>query len=464
MPDLRHDPKKLLEKAFTLYGTEYYRTFTPGLIGLINDSRNVAIYRSPKKHLELQLEIMQYIERMDKTVSDGKKVAKVEKDADSILEQRKRNRTLSLAYRSIVDGMAWRSFGFSRWTIRVVSQAKSPGLSHDKDGRNDEIKHAIGVVSSKRYVLLHDATNILRVGDLSLLPKLPENKPVLGEVKTGKRVITARSVGKKLDTKIDTSKQEERLLQAQVMLDTRRWFFKKQSVTITEHRPVNKDFLASAGAVMKQAMNKGVSSRYLSPYLYMEAYDIPKILDDFAGDATKFGALLDSLSIPSEELLGLQTNFDSLAILQDNEVVRTSPPYTAYPFKSEVIAKLITGQMLTRTMIIRSKLEEAFSMRGYELRIDENVLDKSLENPIDDNEFFSSHILFPGDEPRDQYAHIVHKQSGFMYPVAVHLAMITQEYISVEYIVSLAEAVRPTAVKGQSILFYQEIIDNQRWL
>lgn len=463
MTDLRHDPKKLLEKAFTLYGNAYYQSFTSGLIELVNASKTPVYYKDPKKHLQLQVEIMGYIEQMDKTVSDGKK-ASVAKGGDRhLLDQRIRNRTLSLAYRTIGDGIAWRSFGFSRWAIRVISQAKSPGSSHGKTGRRDELKHADSVVMSKKYVMLHDSTNILRVGDLSLLIKLPNNQPLLGEVKTGKPVITANSVGKKLDAKTDCSKQEIRLFQAQVMLDSRKWFFKEQSINITEYHPTNKDFLAGAGAVMKQAIIKGVSSRYLSAYLYVEAFDIPKIVDDCT-DAESLEVLLSQIDSPEGELLGLQTSYDSLAILQDNDVVRSSPPYSVYPFSSEVIAKLISGQLLVRTMVVRSKLEEEFILRGYELQIDVETLDKSIENPVDDNEFLSSHNLFPGNEPSEEYAYIIHKKTGFMYPVAIQLAMITYEYISVEYIVSLAEAVRATAVEGQPNLFYQEIIDNHRWL
>ena len=38
------------------------------------------------------------------------------------------------------------------------------------------------------------------------------------------------------------------------------------------------------------------------------------------------------------------------------------------------------------------------------------------------------------------------------------------EFLSVEYIVSVADAVRATAKPGEQSAFYREITDNYRWL
>lgn len=457
----RFDGRNILKDCFTLFGNSYYDSFIPGITDLIKLSRERQYYRDPTKHFGLQVGMLDVITKMDEAVAQGKKeVRKSNKDDDLVL-QRRRNRVIALAYRQISDGIAWRSVGFSRFTIRVVSQAPSPGSAHGKEaGRKHEMTYATNVVRNGGFVLIHDATNILRVGDLSALKKIPDI-PYLSEVKAHKGIATPKDIDERLSGGDPTTKQEDRLWQAQIMLSSRLWHVDGKNVAITKVGVAKKDFLASANSVLKQATKKGVYGRMLSSYMYMEAFDVRKIMKDFA-DVASFQHLLDSLPKPKEKLLSIHSNYDTISTLIGNEVMRSVPPYTIFPFSAEIAAKVITGQLTFRTMILKKELEDEFLKFGYQLIINEAALDKAAKDE-DHTAFLSSRILFPDKDP-EAFVHIRHNKSGFMYPMQMFLATLAYEFLSVEYIVSAAEAVRATTKPGEQGAFYPEFTDNYRWL
>lgn len=461
MKNDRFDGRNILKECFTLFGNSYYDSFISGITDLIKLSRDRQYYKDPNKHFGLQVGMLDVITKMDEAVAQGKQEARKNDNAEDLLLQRRRNRVIALAYRQISDGIAWRSVGYSRFTIRVMSQAPSPGSAHGKEaGRKHEMAYAKNVVRSGGFVLIHDATNILRVGDLSALKKIPDI-PYLSEVKAHKGIATPKDIDERLEGGNPTTKQEERLWQAQIMLSTRRWYLEGGTIPITKVKVVNKDFLPGANAVLKQAARKGAYGKKLSSYMYMEAFDIRKIMKDFA-DPASFQALLDSLPKPNEELLSIHSNYDTISILIGNEVQRSVPPYTIFPFSAEITAKVITGQLTFRIKVLKRELENEFLKFGYQLIIDEKALDEAAKEE-DHVAFLSSRLLFPDKDP-GAFVHIKHMRSGFMYPLQMFFATLAYELLSVEYIVSAAEAVRATATPGKESAFYPEFADNYRWL
>lgn len=455
------DGRNVLKECFTLFGGKYYDSFIPGMTDLVKLARDPQYYKDPAKHFSLQVGLLDTITKMDEVVAQGKQEARKKSDDKDIAIQRKRNRVIALAYRQISDGIAWRSVGYSRFTIRVVSQARSPGSAHGKEiGRKKEMDFAANVVRNNGYVLVHDATNVLRVGDLSALKSIP-GIPYLSEVKNKKGIATPKDIDERLEGGSPTTKQEDRLWQAQIMLSSRKLYVEGGTIPVTEISAKKKDFLVSAGAVLKQAVSKGVYGKMLSSYMYIEAFDVRKNMKDFK-DTKSFQLLLDTLPSPSEELLSIHSNYDTIATLMGNEVMRSVPPYTIFPFSAEIVAKLITGQLVFRTKILRKELENEFLKYGYELIINEKALDAAAQDE-DHVAFLSSRILFPDKDP-DAFVHIRHNKSGFMYPMQMFLATIAYEFLSVEYIVSVAEAVRATAKPGEQSAFYPEITDSYRWL
>jgi len=456
-------PHELISKCFILFSNDYYNSFIPGITDLVKLSRNREYYQSPAKHLGLQLGLLERIAELDQATFEGKQAARASNDEDKedLLLQRKRNKVLSFAMRQIADGIAWRSVGFSRFTIRVVSQAHSPGSTQGKEvGRKKEIAYALNAVGNRNFVLIHDATNYLRVGDLSLLKEI-SGTPFLGEVKNKKGIATAIDIGERLEESKPITKQESRLLQAQIMLSSRQWKINGQRLNVSEIMPTKKDYLASLNAVLKQAMNKGAYGRSVSPYIYIEAFDVRKLVTEFK-DAKTLETLLDALPSPSTELIGIYSNYDAIQTLLDNEVVRSGPPHSIFPLSAEVTAKVMTGQMVFRVMILRKELEQEFLKYGYEFSLDEQALDIAVK--ADHGDELSGRILFP-DKINEGYMHIRHVQSRFVFPVHTFIASMAYELLSVTYVVSIAEAARKTMNnKNSAEIIYPEPLDAYRWL
>ncbi|WP_159079305.1 hypothetical protein [Plantactinospora sp. BC1] len=102
--------------------------------------------------------------------------------------------------KSIGDALAWRSFGYDRQVIMALSRNASPGIMHGKDGLTKERE----VIASAwrdngEFVLHHDLTAALRVGDLSVFRA--DGSVLLHEVKINSK----RRIRKQDQLLIDTS-------------------------------------------------------------------------------------------------------------------------------------------------------------------------------------------------------------------------------------------------------------------
>ena len=221
---------KLLKEGYRLFADAYYISFLSSLTDLVKQAKKVEFYKNPKRYLELQLGLLQLIENTDKVISEGKQEARKSGDVE-IIKQRKRNKTLAYAFRTIGDGMAWRSNGYSRFVIRVLSQGRSPGAANDKSGRKREIEWAKNAALNGGYVMLHDVTNVLRVGDLSLYNPVPDITPYISEVKSKKDLATAKQIQEKLDaikSEIDSMNQRlknlESIAEREQSKTTKKWY------------------------------------------------------------------------------------------------------------------------------------------------------------------------------------------------------------------------------------------------
>jgi hypothetical protein len=468
MPDVPETPAKttrhdrfdklgLIAECCTLFGTEYYHSFLPGVESIVKLARDRQHYKHPEKHIGVQLGILEAIEGVEEAASKGKKIARDEGDEEFRLQSR-RNKFIGKAYRQIADGVAWRTLDFSRFTVRVLSQARSPGAAWGKDvGRNKEKQRALNVVRNGGFVLIHDATNYLRVGDLSSMPELPSNKPYLAEVKN-KELITASSVNKKLKRKMKTDKQEFRLYQAQIMI-TDRMFYIENDVPVVDISPKLIDYMSSASAVMKKAAKEGIAANLVTPYMFVDAVDIPVLMKDEG-----FQAKLEAMARPKQPTFMQQSNYDYLQLLGAEEVARNVAPYTIFPLPANIVAKLITGEMILTTTLYADPLREEFAKYGWRLDIDENVLEAYEANTDAEGvAFFSDELLFPGDEDVKEWIFLRHP-NGFVFPCAQLLLQMAHEFTSVQYVVSVAEEVMKHCTPGGTNLLYPDVKDSRRWL
>jgi hypothetical protein len=89
-------------------------------------------------------------------------------------------------FRSIGDAMAWRLFGYDRRVIVALSRNQPPGPMVGKDGLAAERDFLTSSwQDTHQFVLLHDLTNCLRIGDVTVFTGgVTEYEAYLGEIKT----------------------------------------------------------------------------------------------------------------------------------------------------------------------------------------------------------------------------------------------------------------------------------------
>jgi hypothetical protein len=71
-------------------------------------------------------------------------------------------------FRCVGDALAWRVFGFQRKEIIASSQNAPPGPIAGKSGLQAELEAVAQARAEGRFALLHDLTNCLRIGDITV--------------------------------------------------------------------------------------------------------------------------------------------------------------------------------------------------------------------------------------------------------------------------------------------------------
>ena len=96
---------------------------------------------------------------------------------------------LAHVIKQIADGVAWRSLGYDRGSIRELAAAHQTGHMDTQTAISEMTAAAIHVVESGDLVILNDLTNFLRYGDLTIVS--PDSVSIR-EVKAGKASARSR--------------------------------------------------------------------------------------------------------------------------------------------------------------------------------------------------------------------------------------------------------------------------------
>jgi len=456
------DTEKIRE-IVELFSSPYYDTFRPYIKRLLRLSRNEKFMSVPTNHLALQLAILESLEEGDASVSQGRKKERTEGKGQEL--QNKRNQTISLAFRLIADGIAWRTLKFNRFHLRVLSQARSPGPVNDKEGRAAEELQAKRVAEELgHFVLFNDVTNILRVGDLIFInPNKEPQRPAIAEMKK-KKMILFTSIGKKIKIGMTLNKQEVRLLQAQIAILSNTFTADRRNAPVLDVVPKSiKDKLREANNMVVRANKVGSCEGFLTPYMYFSALDLthPMLKDEKRVKKTG-GTDAPQDLVP----LAFWSSYDTISIYKEHEVLRSSAPITVFPFSMDNIIKLVFGELLTQVVIYREPLIKAFEDKGWKLVINDTALDRYNQQLDKDRiKYFSSHVLFPeGGFQEGDYMMLTNPNNGFRWPIFNMVTQMTQEYTTVDYIISQVEQIMKIATPGKvNAFFLENARDVERW-
>jgi hypothetical protein len=436
LPDMDEHLAKL-KYISKLINNSYYSDFEGHLIKLVRLSRNKVVLGYPKLHLDFQKSIIGILEEIEPLVTSGRKLAKDEANSD-IKVQADRNRLIACMYREVADGLAWRTLGNNRVRLRILAQSQTPGFiatpAGSKVGRKAELKYAGNVASNNCFVLLHDITNLLLVGDLSMVKKIGD-KPHLAEVKT-KKLIAPASIVRKIDNKAKLSKQEKKLFQAQIMLEEDKVISGKDEATSYHFNSKVKHFHQDVKKIIRQARKEGFGTVSPAPYLVIEVTDF-NIKTDLKVLKAKSIIKRGEHSLPF-------SNYDSLVIKSEGFAMRGKPPYTVYPYSAKDVVQLMMGNLYLHAVVYIDRLKEAFLAYGWEMSIDiPDDLDRKVEGQI-----FGSEELFTEINDDELFITFIHLETRFVIKIGMELvSKIGHEFLSVEACLAPLEARRKQVIK-----------------
>lgn len=470
VPDItdlhRFDGRRLIKESTDIFMHSYYKQFLPDIEKILAVSKDRSHYKDPHKHLGLQFGVLQLLQQLEKASSEGNRLARKDGDKELALQSR-RNRYIAKAYKEIADGIAWRTLGYPRFSMRILGQGVYSGHTWGKDaGQTAELRRAATAASNGVFVLINDVTNCLRIGDLTALPEGKGGHISLAEIKR-KELITAHTIAQKIDKSRALDVQEERLIQAQLALDEKVMPMLSQNVPVVPIVPTLHDAMAGAGGVMKKAMQAGISSKMVTPYMHVDALDLAVLAE--LGDADALKAMLDANSPPQGlEPIMQFSNYDRLVHTAAGQLVRSTPPYTVYPLPLKVITKLITGELFMTTTIYRQPLEAAFKALGWEFRVDRQAID-AYESSTDDDYTadFSGRVLFPYDKPNsyNEMLWLRNPKTGFNMPAGDLVMQMGTEFTTARYAASVARAMEVIATpeRPKASYKYPDLQDGKRW-
>jgi hypothetical protein len=170
----------------------------PALAGLIQQLRDCA---NVKDGCEFQQALLGYLKEADtaraaftqavKRMRGGKLPQRGAPDPQSGLDpsrvetwqlERDVCERLVRQFKCVGDALAWRVFGFERKHIIALCQNAPPGAFAGKAGRAAELAYIEQAYSDGKFAILHDLTNCLRIGDVTIFENNGTSQTI--EVKT----------------------------------------------------------------------------------------------------------------------------------------------------------------------------------------------------------------------------------------------------------------------------------------
>ncbi len=403
----------------------YYTQFVTHMKDVMKLTLDPICLDNPMGHFATQKVILAALEELEPLITEGRRQAKG-KDEDLIV-QAHRNKLIASGYREIADGLAWRTLKHDRARIRILAEAQTPGFiatpSGAKIGRKSELYYAQNVINGGGFVLMHDITNQMLVGDLSMVRKFGE-VPHLAEIKSNK-LITAHTISIKAKKSQTLSHQEHRLIQAQIMLDKDKLGnFRKPAKVRRYNLPV-KTFHNDVQKIIQEARKSGVGRVKPASYIHIEVVDFTK------KDLDPKTITSSPPPFEGDNVLPF-SNFDNLVVKMEGLVFRGKPPYTIYPYDQVDRIDLMTGELYLHAIVSVTQLGKEFLNRGWNFEI--NIPDN--REPYSDVRF-GGRELFRGVSEEDLVITLSHLESGFVAKVGMDIiSKIGYEFLDIDTVLA----------------------------
>lgn len=414
--------KLMIDNPETILGSiefatsSYYRDWKTYILKILKLSRNKKIFRSPIESLVVQISIAKTLSEIEKTIGIQKKEYGFDKCDPNLIY----NIRLRQIFKDIADGIAWRILGFNRPLMRILSQNKSPGYLKYDDSKEDYV--GTKIIATGRHVLLHDITNILRIGDITVID--PDGYPNIIEVKkTGKKIWTALDYIEIYKNGGDLTNQAKKLVELNEAIRTGVISVGgNKAILSAVNIPIN-TCLSNLEKIIYDCLQKGISSAFIDRMIYIRAI--------------KVASVINNLDLPFDSELQY-FNFSSIETLipLNGEIFRNKIPYSCYPFSDDIIMQILSGEIIIECYINLRELNKRIEKLGWRVKnkrkelLNRNDID-IMKNPYGKSSLFETKI---------NTTILVLSHEGFNIEIGVeHMGQIVMDFYKPEYLVDFAK-------------------------
>jgi hypothetical protein len=257
------------------------------------------------------------------------------------------------AIRQIGDGLAWRSFGYDRFTQQILC-ANAVKQTILADGTIAELEEWSSINDQKGYrAIVNAVTNCVTIGDITVID---DNGNVeLIEVKSGK------TKSRRL------TRQKGRLRDAAGVLTTGTGIVEGKAIVAASIPITPRNYLHRLKTLLAEAGERGWSSELLAPHCYVECVDFGKL----AGIEAPASVMEDAYNHHTKQW-GKSSRGCSLNIIAFTPNVA---PLSIFPFDELTCIELMIGAKIFTTYINAGEILKVFTEAGWFI---ESALDEAV--------------------------------------------------------------------------------------
>lgn len=340
------------EKLMCIYGfatSAYYKNWKSYLLKILRISRSNRFQRSTIHGVSLQIAILRTLTELETAIGEQLKGGSTKYDLKVLYIQRLRE-----IIKDIADGYAWRVLGFNRPLMRFLSQNKSSGYIGSAISNEDVV--AANISMEGKNVLIHDITNILRIGDLTVLES--DGFPHIVELKrSGKKIWTYDEYLRILKKGGELSNQGAKILEINSVIRNGQITVGSSNVNLGRAVFPIETYLETVQDVVKrcQINESGFCERHIDDVMFVRAIHTPR--------------LNKQLSVPFMKTKDKTffSNIDTY-FMKNAEVFRNKVPYSVFPFHEHDVIQLLSGEIILESFINFTALKKSFERFGWKVR------------------------------------------------------------------------------------------------
>ncbi|MEU8152169.1 hypothetical protein AB0B94_00720 [Micromonospora sp. NPDC048986] len=253
--------------------------------------------------------------------------------------------------KSIADALAWKVFGYQRNIIVALSRADAPGPMYGKTGLAAELEVIETAWRENReFVLHHDLTNVIRVGDVTVLDR--DGWAWLREIKTNQRYRVPAQERLLADTSQvladETGELPSGYAPVRTTIDYRTDLAGLRDILGLAHARTG-----IAGGVVSSGRAVVAASQFTAAGRYT---------------AEEFGTRFSAELARVRRRIGADDPGHTLTLLSIDQAGRTlvRPPWAIYPIEPEVAASLIADGMFFAVCMNPNRIIDSLANAGVE--------------------------------------------------------------------------------------------------